>query len=66
MNGALIAVVDNVESLDIALVQQDLSNGLLQVGCGDIHGFVLCRVRVPDTGQHICYGIGDLHVNILL
>ena len=32
----------------------------------EIHGFVLCRVSVPDSGQHICYGIGDLHVNILL
>ena len=23
---------------------------------------VFRRVGVPDTGQHICYGIGDLHV----
>ena len=30
---------------------------------GIIHGFVLCRIRIPDAGQHICYGIGDLHVN---
>ena len=29
-------------------------------------GVVLCRISVPDAGQHICYGIGDLHVNILL
>ena len=33
---------------------------------GYINSVVLCRVCVPDSGQHICYGIGDLHVNILL
>ena len=49
-----------------SFLQQDLSNGLLQVGSGNIHSFVLCRVSVPDTGQHICYGIGDLHFVILL
>ena len=42
------------------------ANGLLQVGSGDIHGFVLCAVRIADAGQHVCYGIGDLHVYILL
>ena len=63
---ALVAVIDHGVGLDVALVQQNLGNSLLQIGSGDIHGFVLCRVRIPDTGQHICYGIGDLHVYILL
>ena len=66
VNDALVAIVNQLEGLDVALVQQDLSNSLLQVGSRDIHGFVLRRVRVTDSGQHICYGIGDLHVNILL
>ena len=66
VNDALIAVVHQREGLDVALVQQNLRNGLLQVGSGDIHSVVLSRVGVPDTGQHICYGIGDLHVKILL
>ena len=43
-----------------------LSLGLLQVGSGHVNGFVLGGVRVPDSGQHIRYGIGDLHVVILL
>ena len=44
----------------------DNGNSLLQVGSGDVDSFVLCRVSVPDSGQHICYGIGDLHFKILL
>ena len=66
MDHALVAVIDHGVGLDVALVQQNLGNSLLQIGSGDIHGFVLRRVRIPDTGQHICYGIGDLHVYILL
>ena len=66
VNDALVAVVLQREGLDVALIQQNLGNGLLQVGSGDIHGFVLCAVRIADAGQHVCYGIGDLHVYILL
>jgi len=63
---ALLAVLLNGVCLDIALVEQDLGNVLLEVGSGDIHSFVLCRVRIPDSGEHICNGIGDLHVIDLL
>ena len=66
VDDALVAIVNDGVGLDVALVQQDLSNSLLQVGSRNINSFVLCRVSVPDSGQHICYGIGDLHVNILL
>ena len=63
---ALFAILFDGIGLDIAFVEQDLRDVLLQVGSGNINGFVLCRIRVPDTGQHICYGIGDLHVIYLL
>ena len=63
---ALLAILFDGIGLDIAFVEKDLRDVLLQVGSGNINGFVLCRIRVPDTGQHICYGIGDLHVIYLL
>ena len=66
VDDALVAIVNDGVGLDVALVQQDLSNSLLQVGSRYIHSVVLSRVGVPDSGQHICYGIGDLHVKILL
>ena len=66
MNHALLAVLFDGVGLNVALVEQDLCDVLLQIGSGDIHGVVLCRVSVPDSGQHICYGIGDLHVFDLL
>ena len=66
MDDALIAVVHQSVGLDVAFVQQNLSNGLLQVGSRNIDSFVLCRVSIPNTGQHICYGVSDVHINILL
>ena len=66
VNDALVAIVDQRVGLDVALLQQDLSNSLLQVGSGNIDSFMLCRVCVTNTSQHICYGIGDLHFYILL
>ena len=63
---ALVAIILDSVGLDVALVYQDLCNGLLQVRSRNIHSVVLCRIRIPDAGQHICYGIGDLHVKILL
>ena len=58
---ALGPVADGLEVLDIALVQQNLGDGLLHVGSGDIHGVMLGVVRVADAGEHIRNGIGDLH-----
>src|SRR5699024_5911431 len=55
------AVVHQLESLDVALVQQDLGNGLLHVGSGDVDGVMLGVVRVADTGEHIRNGIGNVH-----
>jgi hypothetical protein len=50
-----------VEALDVALVQQNLSNALLHVGGGNIDGLVLCavpalrmRVSISATGSVIC------------
>ena len=63
---ALGAVFDDLIGLDVALVEQDLRDGLLQVGSGHIDALVLCRVCIPDTGQHIGNGISDLHVCFLL
>ena len=61
MDDALVAVIFYRVGLDIAFVLQNLCHRLLQIRSGHIDSVVLCRVRVPDTGQHICYGIGDLH-----
>jgi hypothetical protein len=58
---ALGAVVDELEALDIALVQQDLSNALFHVGSGDVDGLMLGAVRVADAGEHIRNGICDMH-----
>ena len=63
---ALGTIVDELEVLDIALIQQDLRDGLLHIGRGDVHGVMLGVVRVADTGQHIRNGIGDLHEFYLL
>ena len=63
---ALQAVVLHGEALDVALIQQDLSNALLHVGSGDIHGFMLGVVCVADAGQHIRNRIGDMHGLFLL
>ena len=61
MNHALGTVVHQLEGLDVTLVQQDLGNGLLHVGCGDVDGVMLGVVRVADTGEHIRNGIGNVH-----
>ena len=58
---ALSAVVDQLEVLDITLVQQDLSDSLLHVGSGHIHGGMLRRVRVANAGEHIRNRISDMH-----
>ena len=58
---ALGAVVDELEALDIAFVQQDLSDALLHVGSGNIDGLMLGAVRVADAGEHIRNGICDVH-----
>ena len=58
---ALSAVVNELEALDLALIQQDLSDGLLHVGSRHIDRIMLGVVRVADTGQHIRNRISDLH-----
>ena len=58
---ALGAVVDELEALDIALVQENLSDALLHVGSGDVDGLMLGAVRVADAGQHIRNGVCDVH-----
>ena len=60
-DGALSTVVNDLEGLDVALVQQDLSDALLHVGSGNIHGLVLGIVGVADTGEHIGNRISDVH-----
>ena len=61
MNDALSTIVNDLIALDIALIQQDLSNALLHVGGGNINGVVLGAVGVADAGQHIRNRIGDMH-----
>ena len=63
---ALGAVLDDFVALDVAFVEQDLCDGLLQVGSGHIDGLVLCRVCIADARQHIGNGISDLHGLFLL
>ena len=58
---ALGAVVDNLEALDLAFIEKDLSNCLLHLRCGDIDSFMLRYTGVADAGQHICNGVCDLH-----
>ena len=59
-------VFNDLEGLDVAFVEQDLCDCLLQVGSRDIHRLMFCRVCIPDTGQHIGNGISDLHLFFLL
>ena len=59
---ALGAVVDELIALDVAFVQKDLGDGLLHFGRGHVHGLMLGRTGVADAGQHICDGVGDLHL----
>ena len=63
---ALGAVLDDFVALDVAFVEQDLRDCLLQVGSRHIDGLVLCRVCIADARQHIGNGISDLHVCFLL
>ena len=58
---ALGTIVNDLIALDVALVQQNLSDALLHVGSRDINGVVLCTVGVADAGQHIRNRIGDMH-----
>ena len=61
VNNALGTIVNDLIALDIALIQQDLSNALLHVGGGNVNGVVTGTVGVADTGEHIRNGIGDMH-----
>ena len=45
----------------LLIIKNKRGNGLLHVGSGDIHGVMLCVVRVADAGEHIRNGIGNLH-----
>ena len=51
---ALFAVFYDLEGLDIAFVEKNLSDGFFKVGCGNIHSFMLCVVRISDSCEHIC------------
>ena len=63
-DNALGTVVDNLEGLNVALIQQDLSDALLHVGSRNVDGLVLGVVGVADTGQHIGNRISDVHTNV--
>ena len=58
---ALGAVLDQLVGLDVAFGQQDLSDGLLHLGSGDVNSVVLGGAGIADTGQHVGDGVGDLH-----
>ena len=55
-------VLVTMNPADIALVLEDLRNGDLQLGRGNIHGGVAGIVRISDTGEHISDRISDLHL----
>ena len=61
---ALGTVLHDLEGLDVALIQQDLSDALLHVGSRNVDGLVLGVVGVADTGQHIGNRISDVHTNV--
>ena len=61
---AMKRILDHLEILDVALVQQDLSDALLHIGSGDIYGLMLCVARVADAGQHIRDRVCDVHTEI--
>ena len=48
--------------MTLLLVLEDLRNGDLQLGRGNIHGGVAGIVRISDTGEHISDRISDLHL----
>ena len=50
---ALGAVLDDLEGLEMALIQEQLGAGLLPVGSMPADPRVLGRLRIPDTGQHL-------------
>src|SRR3982751_2728967 len=49
------------EVLDVALVLQDLGDGLLHLRCRHEHAHLLRRLRVADAGQHVGDGITHAH-----
>ena len=58
---ALGTIVNDLIALDVALVQQNLSDALLHVGSGDIHSVMTGTVCVADAGEHIRNGVSDMH-----
>jgi hypothetical protein len=53
-NDALLAVLNDLEILNITFLEKDLSDGLLEVGCGNIYRFMLSVVSISNSGKHIC------------
>ena len=64
---ALLAVFDDLETLYISFIQQNLSDCFLHVGSRNIDRIMFCIVCISDTCQHVSDRIGDMHaVNLLL
>jgi hypothetical protein len=61
LDHGLAVVVAHGEVLDVALVLQDLGDGLLHLRCRDDHAHLLRRLRVADAGQHVGDGITHAH-----
>ena len=59
-DSALGTVGNDLEGLDIALIQQNLSDALLHVGGGNVNVLMLGSVRGADTGQHIGNRVSDV------
>jgi hypothetical protein len=66
MDGLEVAVVDNVKLAYIPLVKEDLRDGHLHLGNGNIHRVVLGHIGVADSRKHIRDRIAHCHCLFLL
>src|SRR5439155_22180905 len=64
-NLALLAVVDLVELLDVALVLEDLRDAGADLAVGDEHEAPTDPVGVPDAGEHVRDGVLIVHRRLL-
>ena len=65
-DNTLLAVVGDFHTLDVALINQDLADCLLQVGSRNVHGRVFGSAGVADASEQVRDRIGDLHATNLL
>ena len=58
---SLLTVFDYLKIADISFLLEDVGNCILYSGRRNINSFVLGRVSIADTSEHICYNVCYLH-----